>query len=91
MGKASNSQYEDVFGKLLRMMKTKKKEEPVKRDHYTFVAYVSGPVYKFDVSARSFDEASSLATGLLNNEIERFKGEVQVDKIYLAKFGDNNF
>lgn len=76
-------------------MKTKKKEElvaePAKRDPYTFVAYVTGPVYKFDVSARSFDEAYSLATGLLNNEIEKFKGEVKIEKIHLAKFGDDYF
>lgn len=76
-------------------MKTKKKEEPVsesvKRDPYILVAYVSGPVYKFDVSARSFDEAYSLATGLLNAEIEKFKGEVGIEKIHLARFGDDYF
>jgi len=62
-----------------------------KRDPYTLVAYVSGPVYKIDVSARSFDEAYEMAMTTLKNQLEKYGEKVRIDRIELARFPDDYF
>ena len=62
-----------------------------KRDPYTLVAYVSGPVYKIDVSAKSFDEAYAMAMTTLKNQLEKYGEKVRIEKIELARFPDDYF
>jgi translation initiation factor 2 alpha subunit (eIF-2alpha) len=62
-----------------------------KRDPYTLVAYVSGPVYEIDVSANSFDEAYAMAMTTLKNQLEKYGGKVRIEKIELARFPDDYF
>jgi translation initiation factor 2 alpha subunit (eIF-2alpha) len=59
-----------------------------KRDPYTLVAYVSGPVYKIDVSAKSFDEAYATGMRMLNKELDKYKGKVELNKIEVEKWPD---
>jgi translation initiation factor 2 alpha subunit (eIF-2alpha) len=62
-----------------------------KRDPYTLVAYVSGPVYKIDVSAKSFDESYAMAMTTLKNQLEKYGEKVRIEKIELARFPDDYF
>jgi translation initiation factor 2 alpha subunit (eIF-2alpha) len=71
--------------------KEKKTAEQVKRDPYTLVAYVSGPVYRFDVSAKDFDEAYKLTNEMLMRALEAYGGRVQIERIELERFSDKYF
>ena len=76
--------------------KTKKLKEVLeavqqKRDPYTLVAYVSVPVYKIDVSAKSFDEAYAMAMITLKNQLEKHGEKVRIERIELARFTDDYF
>jgi translation initiation factor 2 alpha subunit (eIF-2alpha) len=68
--------------------KTKELKEVVdagqqKHDPNTLVAYVSGPVYRIDVSAKSFDEAYAMAMTTLKNQLEKYGEKVRIEKIEL--------
>jgi translation initiation factor 2 alpha subunit (eIF-2alpha) len=66
--------------KLEQITEQLQKEEP-----YTLLAYVTGPVYKIDVSAKSYDEACSKAMKFIEKELVKYNGEVKIDKIELYR------
>ena len=67
------------------------KEKTGKRDPYTLVAYVTGPVYKVDVSARDYEEACAMAMGVLKDRLKKYEGKVRIDRVELAKFTGDYF
>ena len=75
----------------MRQVRKGEAEKTGKRDPYTFVAYVTGPVYKFDVSARDFDEAYGMAMGMLKEQIKKYDGKVKIERIDLSIFEGDIF
>jgi hypothetical protein len=52
---------------------------------YTFVVYVSGPVFKYDVSGRDFEEIYRAGMQLLNRDLAKYQGKVNIERIEIAK------
>jgi hypothetical protein len=55
-----------------------------RRESFTFVAYVSGPMIKYDLVSESFDEAYSTGKRLLEQDLKGFEGKVEVTRVELT-------
>jgi hypothetical protein len=64
----------------------KEKGNGAGREPYTFVVYVSGPVFKYDVSGRDFEEIYHAGMSLLKRDLVKYEGKVNIERIEIAKF-----
>lgn len=67
------------------------KEPEPRFEPYGFVAYVSGPVFKYEVPATNFDNAYATGMRMLNNQLKEYGPRVRVEKIELMKFPEIDF
>jgi hypothetical protein len=78
-------------------MKKKRREEKLteeevrKREPYKFTAFVTGPLIKYEISARDFDEAYRTGIGLLLKQLEDYRGEVVIEKVEVLRYTDLPF
>jgi len=64
-------------------------EEPARRETYEFTAFVSGPLIRYEITAKDFDEAYGTGMSLLMKQMERYKGKVEIGKIQVERWTDN--
>lgn len=74
-------------------MKARKEEprETMKKEPYEFVAYLSGPLVKYDLKAKDINDAYGMGYFLLSKKLEEYGKEVTLEKIEILKCNDIPF
>lgn len=68
-----------------------KEKEMTKRETYKFTAFVSGPMIEYELQGRDFDEIYATGMSLLQGQLKKYEGKVELSKVEVLRHTDLPF